>query len=108
MNDQAIDQCRVRARDEHEPRSDTKRRKTDTAQWYSKFWHADALPNVALRQSDIAGFCVRQMTRLATFMDQNGDEQYDWYAMLFRYATSQGEDNSERVLSGSSKALLDT
>ena len=90
-----------RGRDEPEPRSGRKQLKAEPAPWYSKFWHVDALPKVAMAQSDIAGFCVRQMTRLATFMDQNGDEQYDWYAVLGRYApggkTSDSPDY-ERIL----------
>lgn len=92
-----------RAREEPEPQSGNKQRKVDPAPWYNKFWHVDALPNCALSQSEIAGFCVRQMSRLASFMDRNGDDQFDWYAMLLRYPAASGErkiDNTEleRVL----------
>ena len=90
-----------RARDEPEPQTGSKQRKVEPAPWYSKFWHTDPLPKVALSQSDIAGFCVRQMIRLAKFMDENGDEKYDWLAMLGRYdqgTTTRDNFFLERVL----------
>ena len=50
-----------------------------------------------MAQSDIAGGRP-QMTRLATFMDQNGDE-YDWYAVLGRYARGTSDNpDYERIL----------
>lgn len=74
-----------RRRPRDEPQHKSKQRKVQPAHWYSKFLHAIPLSNVKLSQSAIAGYCVRQMTRLALFMDKNGDTKYNWHSMLIRY-----------------------
>jgi hypothetical protein len=92
---------------EPEPRSGSKQQKVDPSRYDScdrEFRAASQLADTVLErmeQSDIAGFCVAEITRLAGFMSEAGDEKYDWSGMLLRYATpGTTSDNSEleRVL----------
>lgn len=75
-----------------------KAEKQKASEWYQRFHSADPVSD--LTPSALAGYCVRQMHRLASFMQQGGDNRCDWYALLCRYAYTPGKGNPplERVL----------
>lgn len=74
------------------------KKKAEVSEWYKRFHSADPVSD--LTPSALAGYCVRQMHRLASFMQQGGDNRCDWYALLCRYAYTPGKGNAplERVL----------
>ena len=74
------------------------KKKAEVSEWYKRFHSADLACD--LTPTAYAGYCVRHMHRLASFMQQGGDNQCDWYALLCRYAYAPGKGNAplERVL----------
>lgn len=74
------------------------KKRAEVSEWYKRFHSADLASD--LTPTAYAGYCVRHMHRLASFMQQGGDNQCDWYALLCRYAYAPGKGNAplERVL----------
>lgn len=74
------------------------KKKAEVSGWYQKFHSADPVSD--LTPSSLAGYCVREMHRLASFMQQGGDQKCDWCALLCRYGYEPGKGNPalERVL----------
>lgn len=94
-------QAHKRSRNDSAPPNHGKKQKTEASAWYATFWNADRLFKVDLTQSHIAGYCVRQIYRLASFMQGGGDDKYDWYGLASRYAFHPRNDDDcklERVL----------
>lgn len=74
-----------------------KKQKTEVPDWYAKFCSADPLPKTDLLQSHLAAFCVRQLFRLASFMQGGGDSHFDWYALCSRYAFDSRRDTDGKL-----------